>query len=77
MLIKFGLALALLFTTTPHARTEEQKPVAKPAATGFYKSVGISVGTAGSVPINDPSNSAFSNESFQAHPAITPNVAIG
>ena len=77
ILIKLGLASALLFTTTLHANAEEQKPVAKPAATGFYTSVGISVGIEGSVPINDPSNSAFSNESFQTDPTIAPNVAIG
>jgi opacity protein-like surface antigen len=75
--IKLGLASVLLFTTTHHANAEEQKPVAKPAATGFYTSVGISVGIEGSVPINDPSNSAFSNESFQTDPTIAPNAAIG
>ena len=75
--IKLGLASVLLFTTTHHANAEEQKPVAKPAATGFYTSVGISVGIEGSVPINDPSNSAFSNESFQTDPTIAPNLSIG
>ena len=74
--IKLGLASALLFTTH-HANAEEQKPVAKPATTGFYTSVGISAGIEGSVPINDTSNSAFSNESFQTDPTIAPNVAIG
>lgn len=77
MLIKLGLASALLFTTTPHANAEEQKPVTKPDSTGFYTSVGISVGIEGSVPINDPTNSAFSNESFQTDPTIAPNAAIG
>jgi hypothetical protein len=50
--------------------------VTKAAATSFYESLGISVGLEGSVPINAPSNSACSNESFQTDPTIAPNVAI-
>jgi opacity protein-like surface antigen len=77
ILIKLGLSSVLLFSTTHHANAEEQKPLAKPAAIGFYTSVGISAGIEGSVPIKDSSNSAFSNESFQADSTIAPNVAIG
>ena len=51
--------------------------MAKPAATGFCTCVGISVGIEGSVPINEPSDSAFANESFKTDPTIAPNLAIG
>ena len=76
ILIKLGLASTSHFTTRNHANADK-KPVAKPAATGFYTSVGISVGIGGSVPINEPSDSAFSNESFQTDPTIAPQCGIG
>jgi len=37
ILIKLGLASALLFTTTLHANAEEQKPVAKRISANSWK----------------------------------------
>ncbi|MCP9774878.1 outer membrane beta-barrel protein [Cyanobium sp. WAJ14-Wanaka] len=65
--------LAAPFLLGP-VHAEAVDPALKP---GVYGSLGIGVGFGSSIGINDPSTSAFSNESFKTSTTVGPNVAIG
>ena len=68
---------AALLCYIPNAEAGGQEPSAKTSDNGFYASFGVSVGLENSVPIRVPSNSPYSNESFESKQTVAPNVAIG
>jgi len=68
---------AALLCSSPNAEAGDQKPSAKIPDNRFYASFGISVGFENSVPVRVPSNSPYSNESFESKQSVAPNVAIG
>jgi len=68
---------AALLCSSPNAIAGDQEASAKIPDNGFYASFGISVGFENSVPVRVPSNSPYSNESFESKQTVAPNVAIG
>ena len=75
--IKALAIAASLLCSSPHAEAGDVEPAAKNTDNGFYASFGVSIGFENSVPVRVPSNSAYSNESFESKQTVAPNVAIG
>lgn len=71
-----AIAVALM-CSTPHAEAADQEPAAITLDNRFYASFGVSIGFENSVPVRVPSNSPYSNESFESKQTVAPNVAIG
>ena len=68
---------AALLCSSPNAEAGDQEASAKIPDNRFYASFGVSVGFENSVPVRVPSNSPYSNESFESKQSVAPNVAIG
>ena len=75
--IKAIAIAAALLCSSPHAEAGDVEPAAKNTDNGFYASFGVSIGFENSVPVRVPSNSPYSNESFESKQTVAPNVAIG
>ena len=68
--IKAIAIAAALLCSSPHARAGDVEPAAKNTDNGFYASFGVSIGLENSVPVRVPSNSPYSNESFESKQTV-------